>query len=195
MPTLSNSSNPSNVPASRASVQDLCAVALCTAVTVIMAQISIPMPLGVPMTMQTFAVMLAAIILGAKKGAAATLVYMLLGSIGLPVFSNFTGGAQCLVGPTGGFILSFPLMAYIIGLGAKRYYERKSLFILSLIAGTAVNYLIGVLMFAFVTGGTLAAGFAACVMPFIPTTIIKMILAAVLGLKIRKRLPLSINNR
>ena len=116
-------------------------------------------------------------------------------SIGLPVFSNFTGGAQCLVGPTGGFILSFPLMAYIIGLGAKRYYERKSLFILSLIAGTAVNYLIGVLMFAFVTGGTLAAGFAACVMPFIPTTIIKMILAAVLGLKIRKRLPLSINNR
>lgn len=194
MSNLSNSPNLSNVLSTRTSVQDLCAVALCTAVTAVMAQISIPMPLGVPMTMQTFAVMLSAILLGAKKGAVTALVYMLLGAVGLPVFSSFTGGAQCLVGPTGGFILSFPLMAYIIGLGAKRYYERKSLFILSLIAGTAVNYLIGVLMFAFVTGGTLATGFAACVLPFIPTTIIKMMLAAVLGLRIRKRLPLSVNN-
>lgn len=190
MSSLSNSQNLPNRPGAKASVQDLCAIALCTAVTVILAQISIPMPLGVPMTMQTFAVILAAIILGAKKGAAAALVYMLLGAIGLPVFSSFTGGVQCLAGPTGGFILSFPIMAYIIGLGAEKYKNSKSLFIFSLFAGTAVNYLIGVLMFTFSTGSTIASGFAACVLPFIPTTIIKTILASFSGLKIRKRLPL-----
>ena len=66
-------------------------MALCTAVMVIMAQISIPMPMGVPMTMQTFAVTLAAVVLGAKKGALSAFVYILLGAVGLPVLAGFTG--------------------------------------------------------------------------------------------------------
>ena len=95
---------------------DLCMIGVVTAVIVIMAQISIPMPLGVPMTMQTFAITLAGIILGSKKGAVASLIYVLLGAVGVPVFANFSGGYQLLVGPTGGFIISFPIMAFIIGL-------------------------------------------------------------------------------
>lgn len=98
------------------SIQDICMIGVLTAVIVIMAQIAIPMPLGVPMTMQTFAVTLAAIILGPKNSAVASIVYLLLGAVGLPVFSNFTGGFSRLAGPTGGFLLSFPIMAYIIGL-------------------------------------------------------------------------------
>ena len=90
---------------------DLCMIGVVTAVIVIMAQISIPMPLGVPMTMQTFAITLAGIILGSKKGAVASLIYVLLGAVGVPVFANFSGGYQLLVGPTGGFIISFPIMA------------------------------------------------------------------------------------
>ena len=93
---------------------DLCMIGVVTAVIVIMAQISIPMPLGVPMTMQTFAITLAGIILGSKKGAVASLIYVLLGAVGVPVFANFSGGYQLLVGPTGGFIISFPIMAFII---------------------------------------------------------------------------------
>lgn len=92
---------------------DLCMIGVVTAVIVIMAQISIPMPLGVPMTMQTFAITLAGIILGSKKGAVASLIYVLLGAVGVPVFANFSGGYQLLVGPTGGFIISFPIMAFI----------------------------------------------------------------------------------
>ena len=96
---------------------DLCMIGVVTAVIVIMAQISIPMPLGVPMTMQTFAITLAGIILGSKKGAVASLIYVLLGAVGVPVFANFSGGYQLLVGPTGGFIISFPIMAFIIAFG------------------------------------------------------------------------------
>ena len=76
---------------------DLCMIGVVTAVIVIMAQISIPMPLGVPMTMQTFAITLAGIILGSKKGAVASLIYVLLGAVGVPVFANFSGGYQLLV--------------------------------------------------------------------------------------------------
>ena len=93
---------------SNLSIQDICSVALCTAVIAIMAQISIPMPLGVPMTMQTFAITLSAIVLGSKRGSAAAFIYILLGAAGLPVLAGFTGGIQYFAGPTGGFLLSFP---------------------------------------------------------------------------------------
>ena len=74
------------------SIQDLCGIAILTAVTAVMAQISIPMPFGVPLTMQTFAVTLAAIILGAKNGMISMMIYILLGAVGVPVFANFGGG-------------------------------------------------------------------------------------------------------
>ncbi|EEG74563.1 BioY family protein [[Clostridium] hylemonae DSM 15053] len=170
------------------SIQDICTISLCTAVTAIMAQISIPMPMGVPMTMQTFAVTLAAVILGAKKGAAASLIYVLLGAAGVPVLANFTGGYQYLIGPTGGFLLTFPVMAYIIGLGAEKFRRANSGFIICLILGTAVNYIGGIAMFCLVTGSSVWAGFTACVLPFIPTAVIKAGLAAAIGLKIHRRL-------
>ncbi|MEZ3434284.1 MAG: biotin transporter BioY [Lachnospiraceae bacterium] len=173
---------------SRLSVQEVCSVALCTAVMVIMAQISIPMPLGVPMTMQTFAVTLAAVVLGAKKGALAALVYILLGAAGLPVLAGFTGGIQYFAGPTGGFLISFPVMAFIIGLGVDRFKHVKGGFVLCLIGGTAVNYLIGVVMFCILMDSSVMTAVSACVLPFIPTAVIKAVLASVMGLKIRGRL-------
>lgn len=169
-------------------IQKLCMTGLFSAVIVIMAQIAIPMPLGVPMTMQTFAVTLAGIILGPKYGALSTLIYMLLGTLGLPVFANFTGGWQSLVGPTGGFILTFPLMAYIIGLGYEWRNKWKYFSIVGLIIGTTVNFLGGVLMFCVLTKSSFLVGFATCVLPFIPTSILKAILASVAGVQIKGRL-------
>ena len=167
--------------------QDICSIAIMTAVTAVMAQISIPMPLGVPMTMQTFAITLAAVILGSKRGALSIFIYVLLGAIGVPVYANFSGGFQNLVGPTGGFLISFPIMAFIIGLGMK-YRKKKGMFTLFLILGTVSNYVIGVLMFCVVTQSSVMAGISACVLPFIPTAIIKAVLASVLGFQIRDRL-------
>lgn len=168
-------------------IQDTCYIAVFTAVIVIMAQIAIPMPFGVPMTMQTFAITLAAIVLGAKRSAIAALVYLLIGCVGVPVFSNFSGGLQALVGPTGGFLISFPVMAYIIGYGTEKR-ANKAVFISCLVLGTLFNYIIGVLMFCLLTHSTVVVGFTACVLPFIPTAVIKAVLAVILGLQLRSRL-------
>ena len=178
-----------NQKQSKLSVQELCMTGVLTAVIVIMAQISIPMPLGVPMTMQTFAITLAAVVLGAKLGGLATLIYILLGAIGLPVFAGFAGGFSHFVGPTGGFLISFPIMAFIIGLGIDYRQKFKGAFVTFLVLGTVVNYVIGVVMFCALTGSSVAVGLSACVLPFIPTAILKAILASVLGFTIRKRLP------
>ena len=146
---------------SKFSVRDICYAGLFAAVIAVMAQISIPMPLGVPMTMQTFAITLAAVVLGSKLSAIATLVYLLLGAVGVPVLANFSGGIDKFVGPTGGFLISFPIMAYIIGLGVEHRDAHS----------------------------TVSVAVSACVLPFIPTAIIKAVLACVLGLNIRKRIP------
>lgn len=171
------------------SIQDICMIGVLTAVIVVMAQIAIPMPLGVPMTMQTFAITLAAIILGSKNSTIATIVYLLLGAVGLPVFANFTGGFAKLAGPTGGFLFSFPIMAFLIGLGAEYYQRSKVLYIVFLILGTSVNYLIGTVFFCMLTDSPLSVGLGACVIPFLPTAVIKAVLASILGLAIKKRLP------
>ena len=168
---------------SKFSVRDICYAGLFAAVIAVMAQISIPMPLGVPMTMQTFAITLAAVVLGSKLSAIATLVYLLLGAVGVPVLANFSGGIDKFVGPTGGFLISFPIMAYIIR------DAFKGAFPVAVVVGTVVNYIVGVILFVIVAHSTVSVAVSACVLPFIPTAIIKAVLACVLGLNIRKRIP------
>lgn len=176
------------------SVQDMCMIGVSTAIIAIMAQISIPMPAGVPLTMQTFAITLIAIVLGAKNSALATLIYVLLGAIGIPVYAGLVGGVAKLVGPTGGFLFSFPIMALIIGIGADRYRKNKAWLVVGIVAGTVINYICGVLWFCFVTwtaestiAGSLVTAFSACVLPFIPTAILKAVLAVAVGLPVRIR--------
>ena len=170
-------------------IMEMCYIGLFSAVIAIMAQISIPLPLGVPMTMQTFAITLAAVVLGAKLSTYSSLIYILLGAIGAPVLANFSGGLDKFVGPTGGFLISFPLMAYIIGYGIEHKGMFKGAYALFLTLGTVSNYVVGVLVFCLITKNTVWAGVTACVLPFIPTAIIKAVLATYIGIAIRKRLP------
>ncbi|MEE1197118.1 MAG: biotin transporter BioY [Lachnospiraceae bacterium] len=168
-------------------LQELCSIAVFTAVLVIMAQICIPMPFGVPMTMQTFAVTLTGIVLGPRNGTISVFIYLLLGAVGVPVFTGFNGGLQAFWGPTGGFLLSFPIMAFLAGLGAE-HRRKKGLFPICIILGTVVNFAAGTLLFCLLTHSTILVGFSTCVLPFIPTTAIKTILAAISGLKLRRQL-------
>lgn len=172
---------------SKYSIQDLCSIAIMTSVTAVMAQISIPMPIGVPLTMQTFAVTLTAILLGARKGMTAMIVYILLGAAGVPVFSNFSGGVHHLLGPTGGFLFSFPIMAWMIGWGSEQK-TKKWLGTIMLVLGTAANLFVGSLYYCFLMKTSLAASFTICVIPFLPLAVLKAFGAAVLGMKLRKRL-------
>lgn len=170
-------------------VREMCYIAMFTAVIAIMAQISIPLPLGVPLTMQTFAITLAAVVLGAKFSTYSTVIYLLLGAVGVPVLANFSAGLDKFVGPTGGFLISFPIMAFIIGYGTEHKDMFKGAFVVFLILGTIANYVVGVAMFCALTHSSVATGITACVTPFIPTAIIKAVLASYVGFIIRKRLP------
>ena len=90
--------------------RDMVLCAVMAAVTAVCAQISIPMPSGVPVTLQTFAVPLTGYLLGMKYGLISVAVYILLGAAGVPVFTGFRGGIGTIAGPTGGFIVGFLLM-------------------------------------------------------------------------------------
>ena len=134
-------------PKSAYTVKETCYAGLFAAVIAIMAQISIPMPGGVPMTMQTFAVTLAAIVLGANLSTVSTVIYLILGAAGVTVLAGFTGGLAKFVGPTGGFLISFPLMAFVIGWGVEHRRAFPGAFVVALVAGTVLNYVVGVAMF------------------------------------------------
>ncbi|MBO5520395.1 MAG: biotin transporter BioY [Eubacterium sp.] len=167
-------------------VKDICLIGMFTALIVVCSQLSIPMPAGVPMTLQTFIIPLAGIVLGAKRGTIATCIYLLLGAVGLPVFAGFSGGIGILFGMTGGFLLSFPLMALCAGLGSR--HDNKVKTAAGLIIGAVLNYLVGMIMFAALTDSSMGYAFTACVLPFIPTAIIKIVLAEVIGLQMKKLL-------
>ena len=170
------------------SKRDNCMIALCASLTAIMAQIVIPLPLGVPITLQTFAIVLTAVVLGAKRGTFAVFVYLLLGAAGLPVFHGFTGGIHAFLRPTGGFLLSFPITAWFIGHSTAYYKSDKLKYWSGFITGIFFNHLIGLLLFQLLTGCTLSAAIAACVLPFLPTTVIQTGLASMIGLRIRQQL-------
>ena len=173
----------------RLSIRELCSIGLFTAIIAVCAQISIPMPYGVPMTLQTFAIPLAGAVLGIKNGTIAALVYVLLGAVGVPVFANFTGGIGMIFGRTGGFILAFPLMALCAGIGGKK--ENHLWLAMWLIVGAIVLYISGMLMFSLVTSNGLVASFTFVVAPFLPTEAIKIAMVVVLNKLIKQALKKS----
>ncbi|MDR2532330.1 MAG: biotin transporter BioY [Oscillospiraceae bacterium] len=163
--------------------RELCYIALFVAVVAVLAQINIPMPLGVPLTLQTFAVMLAGIILGSKKAAIALIVYLLLGAVGVPVFTLFGGGFHRITGPWGGFLMSYPVMAFVIGLGADS--GKKHWLAVCLTAGAVINLSAGMFWLAFVSKIGLTEAFAAAFAPFVIPEGIKMVMAFSIGLPVR----------
>jgi len=162
-------------------------MALFTALIAACAQISIPLPTGVPITLQTFAIILAGIILGAKKGTIATLVYVLLAMLGAPVLANFTGGAGIVFGITGGFVLSFPVMPLFIGLFRKAGEDKNNKLLLPIgtVFAVIVNYICGMIYFSIFTSSSLIVAFTACVLPFILGDIAKIFIAITLGKKVK----------
>ncbi len=129
----------------------------------VLSQISIPLPFTtVPLTMQIFAVSLTGLILGSKKGLISILIYLLLGSIGLPVFAQMSGGLGILMGPTGGFLLGCPLMAFVVGYVSERS-SSKLYILLSMVLGLSVVYITGTIMFSVVTKSTIQESILACV--------------------------------
>jgi len=173
-------------------IRQITRCAIFTGVIAILAQLSIMLPSGVPITMQTFAVALAGVVLGSKYGFFASLVYILLGAAGVPVFANFTGGLQIVLGPTGGFILSFPLMSFIIGYVSERTANMKKIGF-AIAAGTLLNYLAGMVYFSFSTGSTMLNAFIWCILPYLATDVIKLAAAGIIGVRLKKAVSFGLN--
>src|SRR5215211_310709 len=158
--------------------------ALMAAVTAVAAQIAIPLPFSpVPFTLQVLAVILSGLLLGPRYGALAQVVYVLLGAVGLPVFAQFSGGLGVVLGPTGGYILSYPLAAALAGLAAANATRRRALWASFIwgCAGLAIIYALGATWLAVITQLPFAAALAQGVLPFVPFDLIKVALAALVA--------------
>lgn len=173
----------------RLNTKELVLSSLFSSMTAILAQISIPL-LEIAFTMQVFIVALCGLVLGKKLGFISQIIYILLGLIGLPVFTHFRGGVGILLGPTGGFILSFPIIAFIVGYFSEKFKSKLGI-IFGMVLSLIISYIIGTLQFCLVTNSDFVKGITVCVVPFIILDIIKLNLALFVGNRISKRINLK----
>lgn len=164
-------------------------VSLMTAVIIICSFIQIPAT--IPFTLQTMGIFLALKLLGGYRGTVSILTYILLGGIGLPVFSGFKGGISAITGPTGGYIVGFLLMG-ILYLCFEKHLNNKLKENLCLVAGLAICYAFGTLWFTYLMNGkfTLKSAFLTCVAPFIIFDLGKLILAEIIATRVKNNLKL-----
>lgn len=163
-------------------------IGLMTAITCILAPISIQLPGGVPISITNLVIYLTVFILGWKKGTISSCIYMLLGMVGLPVFSGFSGGLGKVAGPTGGYIVGFIFLAIISGYFIERFSGKGYMYVIGMILGIVVAYILGTAWFIAQTHMTFEAALATCVFPFLIGDAIKIAIATVVGPSIRKQL-------
>ena len=156
----------------RLTTQRLVLIALVTAITCILAPLSIPIPVSpVPISLTNLVLLISVYVLGWKDAAVSYIVYLLLGAAGLPVFSGFAGGPAKIAGPTGGYLLGFIFMTLLAGIFVERFLENR---------------------FLIVTGMILDLSFTAAlsigVLPYIPGDTAKIVLAVLTGPVLKSRL-------
>jgi len=167
--------------------------ALFAAITAICAQIKIQIG-PVPFTMQVFAIFLASLMLTPRYAFLSLLVYDLLGAVGVPVFAGFSGGLSKFVGPTGGYLIAFPIAAFVTSyINTKKPIKNEAANAsVALILGLAIIYIFGFLYLSWAAHMPLKKAFAAGVAPFIIPDIIKLALAYFLARAIKSRKVLNI---
>lgn len=176
----------------RSTARDLAQIAVFAA---LIAALTLPGAINVgpvPITLQTLGVMLAGAILGARKGALAVTVYVVLGLAGLPILAGGAAGLGVLAGPTGGFLLSFIPAAFVIGWLAARLRPHLTLFpllVATVVGGVVVVYLIGVPWLAAVTGLPFGQALVVGAVPFLPGDLLKAVVAAVVAAGVHRAWP------
>lgn len=190
-------------------VRNMAFIAVMAALICVAGPFAVPMPGLVPISLATFAVYLAGGILGWKKGTIAVLIYVLLGAVGLPVFSGGAGGFAKLFGVTGGYIFGYIPCALLTGLFVDLFFksgimksvaEKKGFgkvlgwigavwaVPVGMILGTLICYVFGTAWFMIATGTAFEAAMTACVIPFLPGDAIKIVCASVITIALRDRL-------
>ena len=179
MTTLAPTIYTRRFPLAASWLRDVTLIVLGALFVAALAQVEIPLPFTpVPITGQTFGVLLVGAALGSKHGAASLALYLALGIFGLPFFAGGAHGLSIVIGATGGYLIGFVIAAYVIGLLAERGLERSvRTSIIPFLVGTVIIYVFGVAWLTVVLGGfgkAIAAGLA----PFLIGDAIKLIAAS-----------------
>lgn len=161
--------------------------ALFSALMCIFGPMSVPIG-PIPVSLTNLVIYVSVYILGTRGATISFLIYLLLGTVGLPVFSGYSGGIGKLVGPTGGYLVGFIFIAVIGGLFMEK--SRANIYITSLgfVLSTAIVYLLGTAWFVYQAHVDWAYALGVCVYPFIPFDLGKIVIAAVLGKAVRTAL-------
>ena len=160
-------------------------IALMTAVTCVLGPLSIPLPFSpVPISLTNFAIFLAIFVLGMKNGTISFIIYLLLGAVGVPVFSSFRGGFQVLAGPTGGYLIGFIFLALIMGFALEHFDRKLVPTIIGMIIGMAVCYAFGTVWLAKLLSLSFKEGLMMGVIPYLAGDAAKIIIAAIVGPKL-----------
>lgn len=178
------SANTKVAEGSKNNVRELVTIALLAAVLCILAPLSIPIG-PVPISLTNLVLYFFVFIVGTRRTSIAFIIYMLLGMVGLPVFSGFSGGLGKLVGPTGGYIIGFLPMVIVMGLFLEKHRKVsvKNIILNSIVMEvcTWIPYLLGTAWLAYSAKMTFTAALAVGVLPFIVEDLIKMVLAAIMA--------------
>lgn len=163
--------------------------ALFAAIISILSVISVPVG-TIPISLGLFGVLISALCLSLTQSILSVAVYLLLGIIGLPVFSGFRSGISMLAGPTGGYLLSYIAVSAVTGKIA-RFAKGKSRSVAVAITlsacciGVTASYIIGTAFYSITTGTTFVAALSLCVFPFIPFDIIKAVTATLVSIRLK----------
>lgn len=157
--------------------QEMVQIALFTAILAVLSQISFMLPGGIPVTLQTFGIVLIGAILGKKSGFLSVFLYLLIGMIGIPVFANFGGGIDALVGPTGGYLFGFLPMVFLTGLGSRKSYHLGIFFS---IIGLLICHVMGLLFYYQITGTWL--------LPSVPLMLAKDLVTTVVAVSLGREI-------
>ncbi len=163
---------------------DIVYIGLFAALTAVCAWISIP--LTVSITLQTLGICVASGLLGWKRGTLTVIVYILLGMVGLPVFTGFKSGIAAVTGPTGGYIVGFIFTALIVGLASDKFGKKIWSNIVFMVIGVLVCYLFGTVWFMIAYNVTFTSALSTCVFPFLIPDAVKIVIAAVLVNRLKK---------
>ena len=154
--------------------------ALMAALMCIFGPMSVPIG-PVPVSLTNLVIYFTVYLIGMKGATVSYLIYMLLGVVGLPVFSGYTGGIAKLAGPTGGYLVGFILLALISGIVLEKTNRNIVWSFVGMVAGTAIAYLFGTVWFVIQAQCTVGYALSVCVMPFISFDLLKMVIAIALG--------------
>ena len=172
-------------------VRTICMIALLTAVTSVLSIMQIPTPWGVPFTLQTAAMALSGYLLGEKYGTVSTILYVLLGTIGVPVFAGMSAGPGVLFGATGGYIFGSIFMTLLCGIG-RAHMKKGAAGVVWLVVfsalGLAACHILGIIQFKFVAKMTWANAALVGSVPYLLKDIASMIGAYIVAVAIRQAL-------